>query len=245
MLTLQPVNRYWFSFEGGNHMKKIGLAIVAVLLAAVALPAALANGGRPASGSPRVDRAPQLTPRQKAINHYNRGLKNRDKAWKHEEKARQASAQKKRQKELEKAQKQYTRAIKEFRSAVELVDNFHQAYGSLGYALRRSGQYEEALQSYDRSLAIHPGYVEAIEYRAEAYLGLNRLEDAKSAYLLLVRQDQEQAGKLLEAMKDWIGQRREDQSVEAGSLDEFAQWVAERDGIAQTTARPTASWGSW
>ncbi|MEE8585786.1 MAG: tetratricopeptide repeat protein [Acidobacteriota bacterium] len=226
-------------------MKKIGLALVAVALAAVALPVALASGGRPASGSPRVDRTPQLTPQQKAINYYNRGLKNRDKAWKHEEKARRASVEKKRQKEIEKAQKQFTRAVKEFRSAVKLVDNFHQAYGSLGYALRRTGQYEEALQAYDQSLAIHSGYVEAIEYRAEAYLGLNRLEDAKSAYLLLVRQDQKQAGKLLEAMKDWIGQRREDQRVDAGSLDEFSQWVAERDGIAQTTARPASSWGSW
>ncbi len=226
-------------------MKKTGLAIIALAFAAVAVPTLLASSSRPASGPPRVDRAPELTPQQKAVNHYNRGLKNRDKAFKHEEKARQASAEAKRRKELDKAQKQFTKAIKEYRSAIKLVDGFYQAYSSLGYALRRTGNFEESLQAYDQALAINPNYVEAIEYRAEAYLGLDRLEDAKSAYLLLVRQDKEQAGKLLAAMKDWIEQRREDERVDAATLDEFAQWVAERDGIAQTTAKPASSWGSW
>ena len=223
-------------------MRKLGLAIVSTALIVLVTPTLLASGGRP-SGSPRVD-APQLTPQQKAVQHYNRGLKNRDKAWKHEEKAEKQSNESKRSKELEKAQKQFHKAIKEFRSATSLVPTFHQAYSSLGYALRRTGQFEDSLQAYNRALGLHPGYVEAIEYRAEAYLGLNRLDEVKVAYLQLVRQDAEQAGKLMEAMKAWVGERREDNKVDAATVEEFAKWVAERDSIATTTSSVERR-GSW
>ena len=42
-------------------------------------------------------------------------------------------------------------------------------------------QSDSAKPLYDEALRLSPAYNEAIEYRGEAYLGLNRIEDAKAA----------------------------------------------------------------
>ena len=56
--------------------------------------------------------------------------------------------------------------------------HFHEAFSSLGYARRKLGMYEGALSAYDTALSLVPNYAEAVEYRAEAYLALNRIPEA-------------------------------------------------------------------
>ena len=53
----------------------------------------------------------------------------------------------------------------------------------------------------DRALELAPDYGEAIEYRAEAYLGLDRIDDAKKAYMQLFNLDRALADELMEAMR--------------------------------------------
>ena len=53
-----------------------------------------------------------------------------------------------------------------------------------------------------------PASSEAIEYRAEAYLGLNRLDDAKQAYMHLFVHDRSASNVLMKAMKAWVGKHR-------------------------------------
>ena len=53
----------------------------------------------------------------------------------------------------------------------------------MGFAYRKTGDYAKALEMYDKALALQPGFPDAIEYRGEAYLALNRIDDAKQAYL--------------------------------------------------------------
>jgi tetratricopeptide (TPR) repeat protein len=182
----------------------------------------------------RLADLPDLIPQQEAINAYNRGLEYRNKAWKLEEQAATAEGEKA-AKKAAKAQKSYKEAIGQFRMAVKQVPNFHQAVGSLGYALLKTGQYEEALEAYDRALAIGPRYPEAIEERGEAYLGLDRIEEAKGAYMQLFQIDRESAAELMTAMKRWLDERSSDaDELSAETIEGFATWIEERsEPVAQ------------
>ena len=169
------------------------LAVIWVLVA-VPLSASGASSSSPSASSMSV---PELTPEQLAIEYFNRGLKYRDKAWALEQKAAGSS---KSEKLLAKADKQWKNAVEAYNEALENEPSMHQALGSLGYANRKLGHYEEALRAYDRALELAPQYVEAIEYRAEAYLALNRLEEARAAYMELFNLDRSVADTLMEAM---------------------------------------------
>ena len=52
-----------------------------------------------------------------------------------------------------------------------------------------------------KALELKPGYPEALEYRGEAFLALNRISDAQQAYLDLFAANRGLADKLLSAMK--------------------------------------------
>jgi tetratricopeptide (TPR) repeat protein len=180
--------------------------------------------------------APRKTPEEQAVEHYNAGLKLRDKALALLKEAARAGGDKDRAKLQNKAQKEFGRAISQFRTATEKNSRFYQAHSDLGFALRKTGDYAAALESYDRALSLSPDYTPAIEYRAEAYLGLDRVEDAKKAYLTLFPSDRGRADELLEAMKGWVEKRR----VEPGPLtpdavQEFSRWVAQRAELAGQT----------
>ena len=127
----------------------------------------LADAGLAAGGSS----VPSADPADQAAEAYNRGLESRDKAWKLEEQAAASENAKERAKLEGKAQKEYAKAIRAFRSATESDPQMHQAFSSLGYALRKTGEYEESLAAYNQALDLEPGYTEAIEYRAEALSG--------------------------------------------------------------------------
>ena len=218
-------------------MPKHARAFAALVLAlAVASPLALAAGG---SSTPEPSQPREEAPRDpiaEAAQHYNWGIKLRDKAWALEAKAANASEQQRPKLEV-KIKKQYKKAIREFQHAVEKNPDLHQAFGSLGYGLRKLGRHEEALEAYDQALALAPDYAEAIEYRAEAYLGLNRVDEAKEAYIQLFGRSRKEADKLLEAMKAWLERHQQAPGeVDDAAVEAFAGWVEERSEIAGQTA---------
>ena len=97
--------------------------------------------------------------------------------------------------------------------------------------------YDAALSAYAKALELNPNYPDAIEYRGEAYLGLNKLDEAKAAYLALFAQSRPLADQLMTAMRRWTDARRADaQGVAPEALDAFSKWVDERSGIAAQTA---------
>ena len=201
-------------------------AVALVFAASVPIQAA---GGSSQPATPSVE----MTPEEEAIQLYNQGLKARDKAWQLDE----AHAATPSDKLAEKIDKQFAKAAKLFEEAVDKNPDFHQAHSSLGYSLRRMGDYERSLEAYNRALELEPGYSEAIEYRAEAYLGLNRVEEAKAAYLELFRSDRERADELYEAMSTWLAKRKSDPAgIDSATLDGFTSWLAERGQVADTTA---------
>jgi tetratricopeptide (TPR) repeat protein len=145
-----------------------------------------------------------------------------------------------------KVERQYEKAARAFRSATEENPMMYQAFSSLGYALRKTGDYDGSLAAYDRALEINPGYVEAIEYRAEAYLGLGRLDEVKSAYLQLFREDRERADELMAAMQTWVQERKADPgTLDPSAVQEFTSWVEERSEVAGNTASLSSAGTSW
>jgi tetratricopeptide (TPR) repeat protein len=113
----------------------------------------------------------------------------------------------------------------------------HEAWNYMGYTNRKLGNYQAALDAYDRALSLKPDYAQAIEYRGHAYLGLNRLAEAKEAYLALFGSNRALAAQLLTAMQAWVGEHRGNPAgVDSASFEAFASWVNERSAIAAQTA---------
>ncbi|MEP7247480.1 MAG: tetratricopeptide repeat protein [Gammaproteobacteria bacterium] len=131
--------------------------------------------------------------------------------------------------------KAYTQARAQLLIATRSDPALAQAWNGLGYSQRKLGDYSTALASYGRALELKPGYPEATEYRGEAFLGLNRIEDAKQAYLDLFASNRSLAARLLGAMTNWIGAQK------TGSEDaaDLARFVEERTKIASQTASLT------
>ena len=86
---------------------------------------------------------------------------------------------------------------------------------------------------------VQKDFGEAIEYRAEAYLALGRLDDVKAAYLRLVELDDDLAAMLLAAMQAWSGTRSGDTSE---AVQAFRAWIAERAALARYVGGDAPDW---
>jgi tetratricopeptide (TPR) repeat protein len=111
---------------------------------------------------------------------------------------------------------------------VKAFPKHYEAQNELGYALRRTGKYEEAIAAYDAALALNGVYYPAVEYRGEAYLSVGRLEQAKSSYMVLFRNDRKLASQLMDAMDEWLAKQPAGDSTAA-----FAAWLKERKAVAE------------
>ena len=204
-----------------------------VLVAAVAILACSVCDSHGAGGAPKKT-VQEPTAAERAIEDYNRGLKHRDKAWKYEEKAAAAEKEKDRSKNLKKARREYEKAAGKFEAAVDKDARFHEAFSSLGYARRKLGMYQRALSAYDTALNLAPDYAEAVEYRAEAYLALNRIPEAQRAYYRLVGLDDDGAAKLLSAFSGWAAERRATPvaTVTEEQLESVEYWIERKRSTA-------------
>jgi tetratricopeptide (TPR) repeat protein len=192
----------------------------------IASSAAFAAGSTPKE--PTIEAGSEPSAEDRAIEHYNAGLASRDEAWRLERKLEDAAPEE-RAKLTAKIDRAFARAVKDLTAAVEADPDMHEAWSSLGYALRRSGDANGALEAYDRALALAPAYGEAIEYRGEAYLALGRIDDAQRAFDELLPSHPKLADELLGAMRSWIEARRaEPAGIDVGQLDELERWVDSR-----------------
>ena len=215
------------------------LALAATLL----LPAvARASGSGSSSMSlPKTNQQQQLTPEQEAVTFYNDGISYRDKAAKLEKEAEIEADAGKRQKLEAKAKDKHEDSIKKFVKATEKNPALFQAWGSLGYAYRKVGNYNASLAAYGKALEIQPNYTPAIEYRAEAYLGLNQLDSVKSVYMQLFTMDRPRADELAAAIDKWLEKRKTDPAgMDPAQLQEFSAWAAQRKQLASQVSSVAA-----
>jgi tetratricopeptide (TPR) repeat protein len=178
-----------------------------------------------------------LAPEEQARLQHNYGVRTVEKADEITADAARQTDAKKRAKLAAKARTAYTAALQKFLKATELNASMHEAWNYVGYTSRKLGNYNDAVLAYDRALSLKPGYPEAIEYRGHAYLALNRLSEAKEAYLTLYAGNRKLAAQLLGAMQAWVGEHRGTPAgVDGAMLESFAAWVSERSTIAGQTA---------
>jgi tetratricopeptide (TPR) repeat protein len=137
----------------------------------------------------------------------------------------------------EKVQAGFRSARARFEEVVKIDPSRKEAWNLVGYTARRLGDYDASLAAYEKALALQPDYPEAIEYRGEAFLALNRVDDAKAAYLTLFASARGHADLLMQAMQRWVADRRRSPAgVAKADVDAFAAWIAERSAVAQQTA---------
>jgi len=223
-----------------NVVRQLTASTVALL--ALGSAEVLASGGGSMSGPSRgsMDAPQSRSPGQLAIGNYNSGVRELGKAKDHEADAAKAATDEKKAKALEKARKAYGNALDQFERAADENPAMYQAWNCVGFCQRHLGDYEAALTAYSHALEVNPAYAEAVEYRAEAFLGLNRIEDAKSDYMRLFRDVRPLADELMAAMHRWVEDHQHDsKGVSSEDLTLFAKWVDERTAVAQQTASLT------
>jgi tetratricopeptide (TPR) repeat protein len=213
-------------------------AVVLTVAAAAAIQqtAVRANGSSmpsaPSGGS--SSSMPVVTPEQIAAQAYNSGISHKNKGLKLEADAEKATKDK--EKILGKAKDEYGKALKDFKKALDLKPDAFQAFNGMGFALRKTGEPVKALEMYDKALTLAPGFPDALEYRGEAYLALNRIDDAKAAYLELFAKDRDQAAQLMKAMTDWVAKRQADPAgVDPAAVAAFDTWIKDRAKVAALT----------
>jgi tetratricopeptide (TPR) repeat protein len=141
---------------------------------------------------------------------FNAGVKSMNKAKEFEAAAAAAPNADKKAKELEKVGDAYTKALDQFTEALSNQADLYQAWNYVGFIHLRLGAYVESVDDYNHGLALKPDNLEAIEYRAEAYMAIDRLDDAKSAYMDLYNHDPGLADRLMSAMQKWVTDHRAD-----------------------------------
>jgi tetratricopeptide (TPR) repeat protein len=211
----------------------IGLGVLVALGSGAALAAG--GGSAPSGGGSFNMPERQMTPEEQAKAAYNQGVRAVKAADKLAKSAEETTDDKKKTKALDKAKRQYENARGYFASALQRKVDMYEAWNYVGYTSRKLGDYDKALQAYDEALRLNPSYGEAIEYRGEAYLGLNRIDDAKNAYMQLFQNSRPLADQLMAAMQKWVTDRRAAGNA-APEVDALAQWIDERSNIARQTA---------
>jgi tetratricopeptide (TPR) repeat protein len=230
-------------------MKRAATAIA--LFSLLALPLMASGPGGGGMGSAPMPSMQQRSPHDQAVDYFNNAERRIDGLTKtHDEmKAAMATDPQKAAKLQAKLAKGLENAAADLERAVKNDPQLFQAYSELGFTYRKMGKFKESLEAYDKALAISPDYTPALEYRAEAYLGLNRIDDARKAYTDLFSGDRPKADALLIAMKSYVAARKADAAgLDAAQLDAFAKWVDQREIIhGQTVAltAQTSTFRSW
>lgn len=214
---------------------------VSVLVAALLAATSSANADGP--GAYRTaERSVAPLSMQGAIDAYNAGYASIQRA-EHAENLAAASTSDKDRKAAERAARDaYEASLSSFAAATRADSSMHEAYTYIGYANRKLGRQEKALVAYKEALRLNPDYPYAIEYQGEAFLGLNRIDEARFNYLRLYALDGRQANKLFRAMQSWLAANM-DKPPAGVDIQAFAAWIAERR--ATEDARPAAVSGSW
>ena len=201
------------------------------------VPPITGSGGR----TPQIEEVPntplEVKPDKAASKAYAAGLKTMAKAHELEETVASATDPDKKAKAISKLEDTYGKALDQFTEVLRNKNDMYDAWNKVGYVHLRFGAYREALDDYNHALALKPDLLEAIQHRAEANLGVDRLDEAKAAYMDLYYHARPLADQLMVSMQAWLkSHRNAANGVRAADIDAFDKWLQERDGIAKTAA---------
>jgi tetratricopeptide (TPR) repeat protein len=203
-------------------------------------------GGRPGQGG--IDPGGGDMPTSKSTEKpdaaakkaYTAGVKSLNKAREFEDVAAKATNPDKKAGALDKVSDAYGRALDQFTEALSNKGDMVEAWNGAGFVHLRLGAYSESIDDYNHALRIKSDLLEAVEHRAEAYMAVDRLDEAKAAYMDLFNHDRPLADQLMATMQAWLDSHRVTANgMRPGDVDSFGKWLQERDGIAKQTAATT------
>jgi tetratricopeptide (TPR) repeat protein len=201
-------------------------------------------GGRGAGGQPAIDTSTAQSaekPDKAAKKAYEAGLKALKKAHEYEDDAAKQTNPDKKANLVDKTGDAYGKALDQFTEALSNKGDMVEAWSGAGYVHLRLGAFNESIDDYNHTLALQPELLEAIEHRAEAYMAVDRLEEAKAAYMNLFNHARPLADQLMAAMQQWVeNHHAAANGLRAADIDSFGKWLQEREGIAKQTAQASA-----
>lgn len=219
-------------------MTKLSASFVALLWFTTTAAPVYADG--PGAFRPPPRSVPATISELGAIDAYNQGYAAIQRADHSYALAEASSASQEKADDERAAREFYKESLSHFKEAIRLDGSMHEAYTYLGYANRKLGNHAKALEAYERALRIYPDYPHAIEYQGQAFLGLNRIDEARFNYLRLYALNKGQAAKLLKAMRGWVASNK-NARLEGVDVNGFAEWVARRSEITRDDV-PSDSW---
>ena len=187
------------------------------------------SGDMPAQSSEKPDAA--------ARKAFKAGVKSLSRAHEFEEVAEKATNPDKKADALDKVNDAYGKALDQFTEALSNKGDMVEAWNYAAYVHLRLGAFNESIDDYNHTLSLKPDLLDAIEGRAEAYVGTDRLDQAKAAYMDLYNHAPPLADKLMSVMRKWLQSHREAANgMRAADIDSFGKWLEEREGIAKQAA---------
>jgi len=202
-------------------------------------------GGRPGMGQSGTIQPGEQTPSTPATDKpdaaakkaFTAGVKSLNRAREFEAVAAKATNPDKRADALDKVSDAYGKALDQFTEVLRNKNDMADAWSNVGYVHLRLGAFNESIDDYNHALALKPDLLEAVEHRGEAYMGFDRLENAKAAYMDLFNHARPLADQLMVSMQKWLeSHRAAPNGMRAADIESFAKWLQERDGIAKQTA---------
>ena len=179
---------------------KIRTLPIALLVAAIAAPAAYGNFGGGKKDDAQKPTSPgissmSLTPRQEAERLYVDGHDEVEKAKKDLEAGKAKNAEKKFKKALDRGQR-----------AVDIDPKYAEAWNLIGFSARHIKDYDRALAAYDKALTLKPDFAQAREYLGEAYLELGKPDKAREqlAWLQRIEGASEEAKDLAHELDEYL-----------------------------------------
>ena len=195
------------------------------------------QGGMGQPGEEMPSTPAEVKPDAAAKKAFNAGVKSLAKAHEFEEVAAKAPNEDKKNTALSKVSDSYGKALDQFTEALSNKGDMFEAWNYVGYIHLRLGAFNESIDDYNHTLALKPELLEAIEHRAEAYMAVDRLEDAQASYMDLFNHNRPLADQLMASMQKWLeAHRAAANGMRAADIDAFGKWLQERDGIAKQTA---------
>ncbi len=195
------------------------------------------GGGQEMPSAPTADK-----PDAAAKKAFAAGVKSLNRARELEEAAAKATNPDKKADAMDKVGDAYNKALDLFTEALSNKGDMVEAWNGAGYVHLRLGAYRESIDDYNHTLTLKPDLLEAVEHRGEAYVAVDRLDEAKAAYMDLFNHARPLADQLMVSMQKWLGTHRAaPDGIRAADIDSFGKWVEERDGIAKQTASATAA----
>ena len=111
----------------------------------------------------------------------------------------------------------------------------------MGYVLRKQGHFDKAIGSYNYALQLYPDFLQAIEYRAEAFVAVGFYDEARESYMRLFRENAELADELMVSMQTWAAAQ---ESPNARARN-FIEWIESRQNVSsfgELTESKSSGW---